>query len=75
MTSPQFAQARELFDFHKSIQLVALSHRVQAQMAGIDLIVDLDRDIDKIGGSFVGDEMRLRQIARCTTPICSRCVS
>ncbi len=33
-------------------------------MAGIDLIVSLDPDIDKIGGSFVGDEMRLRQVAR-----------
>jgi signal transduction histidine kinase len=32
-------------------------------MSGIDLIVDLDRDIDKIGGIFVGDEMRLRQVA------------
>ena len=61
---PQFSQARKPFDFHKSIQLVALSHRMQAQMAGIEFIVDLDRDIDKIGGSFIGDEMRLRQVAR-----------
>jgi len=60
----QFAQARKQFDFHKSIQLVGLSHRMQALMAGIDLIVSLDPDIDKIGGSFVGDEMRLRQVAR-----------
>jgi len=37
---------------------------MQAQMAGIDLIVDLDKNIDKIGGMFVGDEMRLRQVAR-----------
>ncbi|KAK4683944.1 hypothetical protein P7C73_g6264, partial [Tremellales sp. Uapishka_1] len=63
MESGKFAQARKPFEFHKSIQLVALSHRMQAQMAGIDLIVDLDRDIDKIGGVFVGDEMRLRQVA------------
>ncbi len=63
LLNPQFAQARKPFDFHKSIQLVALSHRMQAQMAGIELIVDLDRDIDKIGGQFVGDEMRLRQVA------------
>ena len=64
MESGKFAQARKPFEFHKSIQLVALSHRMQAQMAGIDLIVDLDKDIDKLGGSFIGDEMRLRQVAR-----------
>ena len=64
MESGKFAQARKPFEFHKSIQLVALSHRMQAQMAGIDLIVELDKGIDKIGGMFVGDEMRLRQVAR-----------
>lgn len=64
MESGKFAQARKPFEFHKSIQLVALSHRMQAQMAGIDLIVELDSAIDRIGGVFVGDEMRLRQVAR-----------
>ncbi|WVR07277.1 hypothetical protein IAU60_004318 [Kwoniella sp. DSM 27419] len=63
MESGKFAQARKPFEFHKSIQLVALSHRMQAQMAGIELEVELDKDIDKIGGVFVGDEMRLRQVA------------
>ncbi|WWD17522.1 hypothetical protein CI109_101963 [Kwoniella shandongensis] len=63
MESGKFAQAKKPFEFHKSIQLVALSHRMQAQMAGIELIVDLDKDIDNIGGVFVGDEMRLRQVA------------
>ncbi|WVQ82274.1 hypothetical protein IAT38_004402 [Cryptococcus sp. DSM 104549] len=63
MESGKFAQARKPFDFHKSIQLVALSHRTPAQMAGITLDVDLDEDIDKIGGVFIGDEMRLRQVA------------
>ena len=63
MESGKFAQARKPFEFHKSIQLVALSHRMQAQMAGIDLIVDLDSAIDRIGGVFIGDEMRLRQVA------------
>nr|XP_018263320.1 two-component system sensor protein [Kwoniella dejecticola CBS 10117]OBR85478.1 two-component system sensor protein [Kwoniella dejecticola CBS 10117] len=63
MESGKFAQARKPFEFHKSIQLVALSHRMQAQMAGIELDVELDKDIDKIGGVFVGDEMRLRQVA------------
>lgn len=33
-------------------------------MTGISLDVELDPDIDKIGGIFVGDEMRLRQVAR-----------
>jgi signal transduction histidine kinase len=63
MESGKFAQARKPFDFHKSIQLVALSHRMQAQMAGIELNVELDKDVDKIGGMFIGDEMRLRQVA------------
>ena len=62
MESGKFAQARRAFEFHKSIQLVALSHRSQAQMAGIALDVDLDSAIDKIGGTFLGDEMRLRQV-------------
>lgn len=64
MESGKFAQARRAFEFHKSIQLVALSHRSQAQMAGIALEVDLDSAIDKIGGVFLGDEMRLRQVVR-----------
>ncbi|KAK8864179.1 hypothetical protein IAR55_001425 [Kwoniella newhampshirensis] len=63
MESGKFAQAKKPFEFHKSIQLVALSHRMQAQMAGIELHVELDKDIDSIGGVFVGDEMRLRQVA------------
>ncbi|EIW70916.1 hypothetical protein TREMEDRAFT_73601 [Tremella mesenterica DSM 1558] len=63
MESGKFSQARKQFEFNKSIQLVALSHRVQAQAQGIDLILDLDPYIDKVGGIFVGDEMRLRQIA------------
>ncbi|ORY21896.1 hypothetical protein BCR39DRAFT_488115 [Naematelia encephala] len=63
MESGKFTQARKPFDFHQCMQLVALSHRVQAQKAGIELIVDLDKDIDKVGGIFVGDEMRLRQVS------------
>ena len=64
MESGKFTQARKPFDFHKSIQLVALSHRMQAHSAGIELIVELDKDNDRIGGTFVGDEMRLRQVTR-----------
>jgi signal transduction histidine kinase len=62
MEAGKFTQARKPFDFHKSINLVALSHRPQAQSSGIELIIDLDGDIDKVGGVFIGDEMRLRQI-------------
>jgi signal transduction histidine kinase len=62
MEAGKFAQARKPFDFHKSINLVAMSHRPQANAAGIGFHVELDPDIDKIGGVFVGDEMRLRQI-------------
>lgn len=62
MEAGKFAQARKPFDFHKSINLVAMSHRPQANAAGIEFSVELDPDIDKVGGVFVGDEMRLRQI-------------
>jgi len=62
MEAGKFAQARKPFDFHKSINLVAMSHRPQAQAAGIAFEVELDGDIDKLGGMFIGDEMRLRQI-------------
>lgn len=62
MEAGKFTQARKPFDFHKSINLVALSHRPQAQTSGIELLIDLDEDIDKVGGVFIGDEMRLRQI-------------
>jgi signal transduction histidine kinase len=62
MEAGKFAQARKPFDFHKSINLVAMSHRPQAHVAGISFEVELDGDIDKLGGMFIGDEMRLRQI-------------
>jgi signal transduction histidine kinase len=62
MEAGKFTQARKPFDFHKSINLVALSHRPQATSSGIQLNIDLDPDIDKVGGVFIGDEMRLRQI-------------
>lgn len=62
MEAGKFTQARKPFDFHQSINLVALSHRPQAMSSGIELNIDLDPDIDKVGGVFIGDEMRLRQI-------------
>jgi signal transduction histidine kinase len=61
MESGQFAQVYHPFNFHKSIQLVARSHRAQAAAAGIDFTVDLDPRISQLG-KLVGDEMRLRQV-------------
>ncbi|KAL1405534.1 hypothetical protein Q8F55_009172 [Vanrija albida] len=62
MESGRFVQARKPFDFHKSIQLVALSHQVQAELNNVEFKVELDPRIDMCGGLFIGDEMRLRQI-------------
>lgn len=61
MESGKFAQVRRPFCFNKSIQLAALSHRAQADKAGIEFTVDLDPRISKLD-RLVGDEMRLRQI-------------
>lgn len=51
MEAGKFAQARKPFDFHKSINLVALSHRPQAMSSGIELLVELDPEIDSLGSS------------------------
>ena len=58
----QFTQARKPFDFHKSVQIVVLSHRAQALAGNLFLEHDLDPEIDRLGGRFMGDEMRLRQV-------------
>jgi signal transduction histidine kinase len=58
----QFTQARKPFDFHKSVQIVVLSHRAQALASSLYLEHDLDPEIDRLGGRFMGDEMRLRQV-------------
>ncbi len=47
---------------HSCVQLVHLSHRSQAMLKGLAFNVDLDPEIDRIGGTFIGDEMRLRQV-------------
>jgi signal transduction histidine kinase len=60
--SIQFPQSRKPFDLHKSLQIVALPYRTQAQLAGLDLVLRLDQNIDKLEGSLLGDELRLRQI-------------
>ncbi|KAJ9114333.1 hypothetical protein QFC22_005785 [Naganishia vaughanmartiniae] len=62
MESGRFTQARKPFDFHKSVQIVFLSHRAQALAGNLYLESDLDPEIDRLGGRFMGDEMRLRQV-------------
>lgn len=59
---PKFTQARKPFDFHKSVQIVILSHRAQALAGNLYLQCELDPEIDRLGGRFMGDEMRLRQV-------------
>lgn len=60
--SVQFAQSRTPFDLHKSLQMVAQPYRTQARLAGLNLNLYLDDNIDNLRGSLVGDELRLRQI-------------
>ncbi|KAJ9105873.1 hypothetical protein QFC20_004208 [Naganishia adeliensis] len=62
MESGRFTQARKPFDFHKSVQIVILSHRAQALAGNLFLQCELDPEIDRLGGRFMGDEMRLRQV-------------
>jgi signal transduction histidine kinase len=60
--APQFTQARKPFHFSKSVQIVILSHRAQALAGNLYLHCELDPEIDRLGGRFMGDEMRLRQV-------------
>lgn len=62
MESGNFVLARKPFDFHHAIHVVALSNRVKADLTGIDFHLDLDPAIDELGGTLVGDEMRLMQV-------------
>ncbi|KLT43642.1 hypothetical protein CC85DRAFT_284354 [Cutaneotrichosporon oleaginosum] len=61
MESGKLTQARKPFDFHKSVQVVALSHRGQADARHVEFSMVLDPRIDNLG-LLVGDEMRLRQM-------------
>jgi CheY-like chemotaxis protein len=61
MESGKLTQARKPFDFHKSVQVVALSHRGQADATHVEFSMVLDPRIDSLG-LLVGDEMRLRQM-------------
>lgn len=58
---PQFAQARKNFEFNIMAQRVILAHRPQATNKGLQLTLESDPEIDNIGGTFIGDEMRIRQ--------------
>lgn len=60
MESGNLIQARKPFNFHKSIQIVALAQRPTAEK--VDFKINLDPRVDQIGGVVIGDEMRLRQI-------------
>lgn len=62
LESGQLQLAPKLFDFHQTIQIVALSHRAQAEATGVDFSICLDTNIDNLGGMFIGDEMRLKQL-------------
>jgi signal transduction histidine kinase len=62
MEAGNLEQARKPFAFHKAINIVALLHRVHAAHANLDFDVELDPQIDEVGGLVVGDEMRLRQV-------------
>lgn len=55
-------QAKEPFDFHKSMHIVGLSYRSQSELSGVRFELELDPMIDMVATAFIGDEMRLRQI-------------
>ena len=64
MESGTFTRAKAPFNLHKSINLTILSHSSPAHIKGLKLQTQLDPRIDELDCSFVGDEMRLRQITR-----------
>jgi len=62
MESGNFTQAKAPFDFHRQMAMCASSHHAQAQAKDLAIITDLDRRIDELGCTLIGDEMRLRQV-------------
>lgn len=60
MESGRFTQSRKPLDLHKCMQLVALAHTPHANASGLYLKTELDPEIDKLGGIFISDELRLR---------------
>lgn len=62
MEQGTLVQAKEPFDFHKSMHIVGLSYRSQSELSGVRFELELDPMIDVVAPAFIGDEMRLRQI-------------
>lgn len=62
MEQGTLVQAKEPFDFHKSMHIVGLSYRSQSELSGVRFELELDPMIDMVAPAFIGDEMRLRQI-------------
>jgi len=62
MESGNFTQAKAPFDFHRQMAMCASSHHAQAQAKDLAIITDLDKRIDELGHTLIGDEMRLRQV-------------
>lgn len=62
MEQGTLVQAKEPFDFHKSMHIVGLSYRSQSELSGVGFELELDPSIDSVAPAFIGDEMRLRQI-------------
>jgi signal transduction histidine kinase len=58
MESGNFTQAKAPFDFHRQMAMCASSHHAQAQAKDLAIITDLD----ELGHTLIGDEMRLRQV-------------
>lgn len=62
MESGNFTQAKAPFDFHRQMAMCASQHHAQAQAKDLAIITDLDKRIDELGHTLIGDEMRLRQV-------------
>jgi hypothetical protein len=62
MESGNFTQAKAPFDFHRQMAMCASSHHAQAQAKDLAISTDLDKRIEGLGYTIIGDEMRLRQI-------------
>lgn len=62
MESGKFTLESNPLDFHKSLQVVAMSHRIQAERSGVGFSLKLDPRIDALPGTLMGEEMRLRQV-------------
>lgn len=62
MESGNFTQAKAPFDFHRQMAMCASSHHAQAQAKDLAILTDLDKRIDELGYTLIGDEMRLRQV-------------